>query len=287
MSLTTVTGVAAQSPAGGPSCAMVTVDEVNAIFLGAGLSYGDNSARYYCTFRGDFDISISVMTSVELDEVTPLYGEGEAVTVAGGPGWYQDSSGNLAVPANRSVVFMNGWGSPDTRANMSRLAALIIPRIPPGPDPAVVERLTALLPPVVVPETVGGAPGWYLIPADDVSTPEIEALQGLLASQGRTTADMVLVLGSDGADGSAILAHVPGLDPSALGLLLLNALLPAATTAPVSVVEIGGRQVTRIEIEQPFFSGTAQPMYAFVIGDAAVYATGSDAFVQSFLGPAE
>jgi hypothetical protein len=60
-------------------------------------------------------------------------------------------------------------------------------------------------------------------------------------------------------------------------LPLLNAIAPTAATAPVSSVEIGGRQVTRIETEPPTF--------AFVLGDAAVFANGSEAFVQSLLGP--
>jgi len=260
---------------------MVTADEANAIFGGANLVLSDNSAGYYCSFDGGFDLTISVMTDTDLAEGTDGYGEGEAVTVAGNPGWWQEGSGNLAVPANQSVVFMNGWGGGETGAEvlgrLSSLAELIVPRIPPGPDPAVTAQLAALLPPSVAPDTVAAIPGWYLLPFDDVSTPERQALHGLLAAQGRTTADLVLVTGSDGAGGGVYMAAVPGLDPSALVLLLLNAIAPPAAAAPVSTVEIGGRQLTRIETEPPIF--------ALVQGDAAVYASGSEAFVQSLLEP--
>ncbi len=280
-SLATAPGASAQDPGVGPACAMVTADEANAIFTGANLVLADNSSGYYCSFDGAFNLTISVMTDTDLAEGVDGFGEGEAVTVAGGPGWFQESSGNLAVPANRSVVFMNGWGSADTGAEMlalmSGLAELIIPRIPPGPDPAVVEQLTALLPSAVAPDTIAAVPGWYLVPVGDLGTPERQALQGLLATQGRTTTDLVLVTGSDGSGGGVYLAHVPGVDPSALVMLLLNAIMPGAAAAPVSLVDIGGRQVTRIE--------TQPPVFAFVLGDAAVYAFGSEAFVQSLREP--
>lgn len=273
---------AAQGPAAGPSCAVVSVEEVNAIFGGADLGLEDNSARYYCSFDGSFDLTISVMTDTDLAAGTTGFGDGVAVTVGGAPAWWQESSGNLAVAANRSVVFMNGWGSADTSEEMlallSELGALIAPRIPPGPDPALAAQLEALLPPSVPRESAVAVPGWYLLPPD-AGTPEVLALQGLLASQGRSSADLVLVAGSDDAGGSAFVAAVPGLDPSALLMLLLNTILPGAASAPVSIVEIGGRQVTRIETEPPLFG--------FVSGDAVVYATGSDAFVASVIGPTD
>jgi hypothetical protein len=275
-------GAVAQEPATVPSCAVVSPAEVNAIFLGTDLAFGDNSARYYCTFRGSFDLTLSVMTDTDLAAAVAGFGEGEFLTVAGAPAWWQESSGNFAIGANGSVVFMNGWkaGATDaeTQSRMAALAALVAPRIPPGPDAAVAAELAALLPPSVTPDMVAAVPGWFIVPIGDASTPERLALQGLLASAGRTTADLVLVGGSDGVDGGAYLAKVPGVDPSALLLLLLGALLPGAMTAPISVVDIDGHQVVRV--------GTEPPVAAFVRGDAVVYASGSDAFVQSLLAPA-
>jgi hypothetical protein len=274
-------GAAAQDPPS-PSCAVVSPAEVNAIFAGTDLAFGDNSARYYCTFRGTFDLTISVMTDTDLAAAVAGFGEGEFVTVAGAPAWWQESSGNFAVEAKDSVVFMNGWkaGATDaeTQARLAALAALVAPRIPPGPDAAAAAELSALLPPSVAADMVTAVPGWFIVPIGDTSTPERLALQGLLASAGRTTADLVLVGGSDGVDGVVYLAKVPGIDPSALLLLLLGTLLPGAMTAPISVVDIDGHQVVRV--------GTEPPMAAFVRGDAVVYASGSDAFVLSVLAPA-
>ena len=283
VSLTGVIVAAAQGPAAGRSCAVVTADEVNAIFSGANLTLDEDSvgAGYYCGFRGGFDLTISVIPETDLEETKADFGEGEDMTVAGRPGWWQESSGNLAVAANGSVLFMNGWDSAETDgekvALLSRLAELIVPRIPTGADSAVAARLTGLLPPEIAPDAISVIPGWYVLRVDDASTPERKALRDLLASQGRTTADLVFVFGSDGAGGSAIMTEVPGLDTSALLPLLLDAVIPAAAIAPVATVEIGGRQVTRIETEPPIF--------AFVSGDAVVFANGSDAFVASVIAP--
>lgn len=271
---------AAQDPGAGSACALTSVEEANAVFAGAGLVENDNSRGYYCAFSGTFDLTLSLMQETTLADYTSRFPDGGVdVTAAGMPAWWQEGSGNLGVAANGSVLMMNGWGSSDDSptqlALLSTLAERIVPRIPPPADPEVVAGLTALLP-AGLEGGVAVLPGWYLA-GSLRGTPELQALADLLAAQGLTPDDLVIVQTGSG-DRSAVLAEAPGADAGPLLLPLLSAILPPLAAAPVSTVEIGGRQVTRFEMEPPFFAAAA--------GSRVAFAYGPDDFLATFFATA-
>jgi hypothetical protein len=284
VSVVLASGATAQDPPPGPSCALVSTDEVNAVFSGADLRLDDHSRGWYCSFEGGFTLTMSVMTDTDLATTKADFGGGgEDVTVSGRPAWWQESSGNLAVEADGAVLFMNGWDSAETSegqfALLAALAGVAVGRIPPPPDPDVVARLRALVrtaaadPDLEVPVV----PGWYLVGMADAVTPEMQALLDLLATQGRSASDLVLVAGSSAVDASMIVAEATGFDGATLLLPLLYAASPTAVGAPVTSVEIAGKQVTRVETQPT-------PTYAIASGPTAVYATGPDAFLGTLFG---
>jgi hypothetical protein len=271
---------AAQGEPPAPNCALVSVDEVNTV-LGAQLTFNDNSSGYYCSIGAEAHLTISLLPETELEQMkADLSGGGEDVTVAGHPAWYQDSSGNFLVATNGSVLFFNGWSIAETSAEklalMTALAELIVPRVPAGADPDVAARLTALLPATIGTEAVDVSiiPGWYLLGTDVAIRPEAQTVIDLLGTQGKATADLVVVAGVADSGSSAIVATVPGLEASTLLGPLFSAIVPTASTAPVSTVELGGKQVTRFELEPV--------IHAYASGDVAAYANGPDDFLASF-----
>jgi hypothetical protein len=274
--------VAAQDEPPEPSCALVSADEVSAV-VGAQYTLNDNSGAYYCSLGGPSDLTISLLPETELEPMKADFsGGGEDLSVAGQPAWYQDSSGNFLVAANGSVLFLNGWSiaetSAETRALLTAIAELIAPRVPPPADPDVAARLTSLIPPSIGTEAleVSVIPGWFLIGPGNGSRPEVQTVLDLLAAEGMDPTDVVFAVGAADSGNSAIVASVPGLDASTLLTPLLSAIVPAAGTALVSTVELGGKQVTRIEIE-PNVNGYAS-------GDIVAYANGPDDFLASFFG---
>jgi hypothetical protein len=270
----------AQVEATQPTCALVSVDEV-ATVVGAPIALNDNSAGYYCSLGDDSALTISLLPETELDPMKADFsGGGEDLTVAGHPAWWQESSGNFLVAVSGSVLFLNGWSIAETAADkLARLTALaerIIPRVPPAADPGMVGRLKALLPGTIGGEAVDVSviPGWYLLGTEGASRPEVQAVLDLLAAEGRSATDLVFVAASASTGSSAIVASVPGMDGSTLLTPLLSTLVPAAGTAPISTVELGGKQVTRVQIE-PVID-------AYASGDTVAYANGPDDFLTAF-----
>ena len=271
---------AAQGEAPVPTCALASADEVSTV-LGSQIALNENSGGYYCSLGGDSALTISLVPETELEPMKADFGGGgEDLTVAGQPAWWQESSGNFLVAANGSVLFLNGWSIAETAADklalLTSLAELIVPRVPPAANPDVAARLKALIPSTFGTEAVDVSviPGWYLVGVEDGSRPEAQAFLDLLAAQGMDAADLVVAAGTASSGSSAILAAVPGLDASTLLTPLLSALVPAAATAPVSTVELGGKQATRIELEPV--------IHAYASGDIAAYANGPDDFLASF-----
>jgi hypothetical protein len=272
--------VAAQGEAPEPDCALVSIEEVNAV-LGAQLTFNDNSSGYYCSIGADAHLTISLLPETELGQLKEdLSGGGEDLTVGDYPAWWQDSSGNFLVAANGSVLFFNGWSIAETSAEkvafLTSLAKLIAPRVPPGADPDVAARLTALIPATIGTEAVDVSviPGWFLVGAGDPIRPEAQTVFDVLAAQALSSADLVFAGGTADSGSSAIVATVPGADASTLLIPLFSAIVPAAGTAPVSTVEIGGKSVTRIGIEPV--------IHAYASGDTMAYANGPDDFLASF-----
>jgi hypothetical protein len=271
---------AAQTEATAPTCALVSADEVSSV-VGAAIALNENSSGYYCSLGEGSALTISLVPETELEEMKADFGGGgEDVTVAGHPAWWQESSGNYLVAANGSVLFLKGWGIAETAADklthLTAVAELILPRVPASADPDLAARLNGLMP-----ATIGGEaldveiiPGWYVIGTADASRPEMKAVHDLLAAQGRSSADLVVVAGAASSGSSAIVMSAPGLDGSTLLIPLLAALLPAADTAPASTVELGGKQVTRVEVEPV--------LYAYASGDLVAYASGPDDSLGSF-----
>ncbi len=249
--------------------------------LGYQIALNENSGGYYCSLGGDSALTISLLPETELEPMKADFsGGGEDLTVAGHPAWWQDSSGNFLVAANGSVLFLNGWYIAETSAEkvalLTSLAELIVPRVPPAADPDVAARLTSLIPATIGTEAVDVSviPGWYLVGVGDGSRPETQALHDLLAAQGMSSADLVFAAGTVSSGSGAFVATVPGMDASTLLTPLLSALVPAAATAPVSTVELGGKQVTRFEVEPT--------IHAYASGDIAAYANGPDDFLAAF-----
>jgi hypothetical protein len=271
--------VAAQEDAPEPTCALASADEVSAI-VGAQLTLNENSSAFYCSLGSD-PLTISLLPETELEPMKADFsGGGEDLTVAGQPAWWQESSGNFLVAANGSVLFLNGWYVAETAADklafLTALAELILPRIPPPADPGVAASLTALIPTTIGTEAVDVSivPGWYLVGTAAASRPEAQALLDLLAAEGMSSGDLVFAGGTASSGSSAIVATVPGLEATTLLTPLLSALVPAAGTAATSTVELGGKQVTRIETEPV--------IHAYASGEAVALANGPDDFLASF-----
>jgi hypothetical protein len=271
--------VAAQEDTPEPMCALTSADEVSAV-AGAPFTLNENSSAFYCSLGSD-PLTISLVPETELEPMKADFGGGgEDLTVAGLPAWWQESSGNFLVAANGSVLFLNGWHVAETAADkvaiLTALAELIVPRVPPPADPEVAARLTSLIPATIGTEAVDVfiVPGWYLVGTAATSRPEAQTLHDLLAGQGMSSADLVLAAGTASSGSSAVLATVPGLDAASLRTPLLSAIVPTAGTAASSTVELGGKQVTRIETEPV--------THAYASGDAVALAYGSDDFLTSF-----
>jgi hypothetical protein len=187
------------------------------------------------------------------------------------------------VAANGSVLFLNGWYLAETSAEkvalLTSLAELIVPRVPPAADPAVAARLTAPIPTTIETEAVDASviAGWYLVGSEDPIRPEAKAFHDLLAAQEMDSADLVVAVGTASSGSGAIVATVPGLDASTLLIPLLSAIVPAAGTAPASTVDLGGKPVTRFDVEPV--------IHAYASGDIAAYANGPDDFLASFFAP--
>jgi hypothetical protein len=254
----------------GPTCALTTPDEANAVFAGAGLGYNDNSSAYYCSFGGTFDLVVSLQAETSFAEHKAQFPEGGTdVTVAGLPGWWREGGGSLGVAANGSILHLNGWGSSDDSAAqlamLSALAERIIPRVPAPADPATVATLRANVP---AGADVSVVPGWSLV-GSLAGLPAGQALTDLLAAQGRTPEDLALVVAMIG-DGMGVVASVPGVDGAALTPALLGAIVPGIADASSSIVELSGREVTRFAVDPPF--------HAAASGDLVGIATGPDPF---------
>jgi hypothetical protein len=275
-------GVSAQSPSPtpSPSCALVSAAEANATF-DAGFVLQPHSRGYYCSFVGRFVLTVNLMLETTLDEVRADFGEGVDVRAAGRPAWWQESSGNLAVALDGSVLFLNGFDGTNATGNqlaaLSSLAALMVPRIPPPADAAVVARLKGAIPARIdgVDVTAGVLPGWYLLAGADPGDPATQVLLQALGEGGASASDLVVVFATAGSD-VALVAAADGVTGAELLLPLLYALVPTVEGREASDAEIAGRAVTRIETEPP--------TYAAASDDLAVIVNGSDAFAAALFG---
>jgi hypothetical protein len=278
-----VAPAAVAQDAAGPTCALVSAAEVSSI-VGAQLALNPNSSAYYCSLGEGSALTISLLPETELEPMKADFsGGGEDLTVAGNSAWWQESSGNFLVAANGSVLFLNGWSIAETAEDkltaLTALAELIVPRVPPPAYPITVARLTGL-----IPSTIGGealeisvVPGWYLLGQGEAVRPEAQAVLDLLAQQGRSSDELVVVAGTTSSGAGALVAAVPDVDASTLVGPLLGVLLPGVAAAPTSSVELGGKQVTRVESEPV--------IHTYASGDVVALANGTDDFLASFFDP--
>lgn len=116
-------------------CGLVTIDDVNRLgTFSYDSSFGtDDSCSYSSSATGaDHSISLSVDGAATLAEYEALYGEGEAVTLAGLPGFLEGDSVYLELPDGGVFVASLSLDTPlaaDARAHLNAFAELLAPRV--------------------------------------------------------------------------------------------------------------------------------------------------------------
>jgi hypothetical protein len=234
-------------------CSLITTDEVIAT-LGVSDVTSQGSGAF-CSFSGGTTLYVAVTPGTTLDSVKADTPDGADVTVGGHAGWYSTGPGlaELAVDVGGQLLAL-AWYIDDVtgaQAPLVALAELAVPRVPAGPDPALVERLTAL-----IPATLGGEPlevqsfgGDLIVGFLEETAPDVIALREALATQGKTPSDLLLVGGeTEGdTDWAFVMIHVNGGDATQLVVPLLTAFMDDSEEALQTQVQLGGKQVTRIE----------------------------------------
>ncbi len=276
-------GATATVVAQGDECSLLTADEVKAALSMTEVQVTGGAT--YCMFSGDSMFSIASQPGADLAQQKAGYADAVDTTIAGNPAVSSEAGSAVVVGLPGQLLLANYYGSLAWDAALPAVTGLLelaIPRVPPGPDPADVARLQAL-----IPETISGSPtkvqsfgGDLLLGFMDQTAAPVIALNEAFAAQGKSAADVLFVGGEteDTEDEYSVVAVlIKGADAGALLEPLFNAFSSSSDgQATFTPTDVAGRPAVDIK------GATDQErLVAMTSGDVILAATVPDAELEA------